>query len=83
MVCTKWRRIAYDDSLWREADLRGFNLTKEKSVTLIERISLSVLKMNLNGCALTISFIMAVAEKCVKLKTLRLVKSSACFAVIV
>ena len=73
MVCTQWRRIAHDHSLWRDADLRGLNLTAERTVTLIDRISSSVLSMNLNGCPLTVSFITAVAEKCSNLKSLRCV----------
>lgn len=71
MVCTKWRRITYDHSLWRDADLRGLNLMTEKSLTLIDRISSCVLTMNLNGCALTVALITAVADKCVNLKSLR------------
>ena len=70
MVCRKWRRIAYDHSLWRDADLRGLDLT-EKSLALIDRISPVVSTMNISGCALTVAFITAIAEKCVSLKTLR------------
>lgn len=70
MVCKKWRRIAYDHSLWRDADLRGLNLT-ERTLVLIDRISSFVFAMNISGCAVTVSFITAIAEKCVNLKTLR------------
>ncbi|XP_068721489.1 F-box/LRR-repeat protein 20-like [Montipora capricornis] len=72
MVCRQWRRIAYDQSLWREADLRGLNLTTRRCLTLIDRISSYVKTMNLNGCALTVSLIASVAEKCVNLKSLSL-----------
>lgn len=69
-VCRKWRRIAYDHSLWRNADLRGLHLT-ERSLILIDRISPVVFTMNISGCALSVSLITAIAEKCVNLKTLR------------
>ena len=70
MVCKKWQRIAYDHSLWRDADLRGLNLT-ERTLALIDRISSFVFTMNISGCAVTVSFITAIAEKCINLKTLR------------
>lgn len=70
MVCKKWRRIAYDHSLWRDADLRGLKLT-ERTLALIDRISSFVFTMNISGCAVTVSFITAIAEKCINLKTLR------------
>ena len=70
MVCKKWRRIAYDHSLWRYADLRGLNLN-ERTLVLIDRISSFVFTMNISGCSLTVSFITAIAEKCVNLITLR------------
>lgn len=70
MVCKKWRRIAYDHSLWRDADLRGLNLT-ERTLVLIDRISSFVFTINISGCAVTVSFITAIAEKCINLKTLR------------
>ena len=69
-VCRKWRRIAYDPLLWRDADLRGLNLNV-KTLALIDRISQFVFTMNISGCSLTVSFIVAVAEKCINLKTLR------------
>ena len=71
VVCRKWHRIAYDQSLWREADLRGLDLTMRGCLTLIDRISPNVITMNLNGCALTVAFIATVAEKCIHLRTLR------------
>lgn len=71
MVSTKWRRIAYDHSLWRDADLRGLDLTTEKSLTLINRIYSNVFRINLSGCTLTVSLITAIAERCVNLKSLR------------
>lgn len=70
MVCKKWLRIAYDHSLWRDADLRGLKLT-ERTLALIDRISSFVFTMNISGCAVTVSFITAIAEKCINLKTLR------------
>lgn len=70
MVCKKCRRIAYDQSLWRNVDLRGLNPT-ERTLALIDRISSFVFTMNISGCALTVSLITAIAEKCVNLKTLR------------
>ena len=71
MVSTKWRRITYDHSLWRDADLRGLDLTTEKSLTLIDRVYSHVFRINLNGCTLTVLLIKAIAERCVNLKSLR------------
>ena len=71
MVCRQWRRVAYDHSLWKYADLRGLNLTGDKCLTLIDRISACVLTINLNGSAINVSLITAIAEKCVNLRSLR------------
>ena len=71
LVCRQWRRIAYDNTLWRNADLRGFNLKSDRILALIDRISPSVLAMNLNGCSIKFSLIVVIVEKCVNLRSLR------------
>ena len=71
LVCKQWRRIAYDNTLWRNADLRGFNLKSDRILALIDRISPSVLAMNLNGCSIKFSLIAVIVEKCVNLRSLR------------
>ena len=71
MVCKNWHRIALDYSLWQHVDLRGLSLWKESIISLIEKISPFVSVMNISGCGLSVAFITTLAEKCVKLKTLR------------
>ena len=71
-VCKRWRRIAYDGTLWKVVDINDFWLAVDEATLLMlirTRLS-SVRALNLGGCMLTAKVAKELAKECRRLKSL-------------
>lgn len=71
-VCKRWRRIAYDHSLWKVVDMNDFWPVVDEAtlLMLIKTRLISVRALNLAGCILTAKVAKELAKKCHDLRSL-------------
>ena len=71
-VCPRWRRIAYDRSLWCVVDMNDFwPAVDEETLLMLIRTRLSSVKaLNLGGCTLTAKVAKELAKRCHQLRSL-------------
>ena len=78
-VCHKWKRITYDQSIWRSVNLeRHARTLDDKSFQLMvkSRLSVSLRQLNLSNCAVSSKMLRQLAKSCKNLQSVIFGKGS-------